>query len=316
LFRSARLLLEPRPPGPDGRPVPYRCTSPPALADGIRVGEPGARTLSCAVAAQIVNGVLDGTYPDVRAIAVHHEGALVQEEYFYGYDRDRPHQMRSLTKSIVSLLAGAAVDRGLPRPDEPIIPTLGYATIANPDPRQERITLLHRLSNPSGLACDDRDAASPGAEVKLYDTDDWPKAFVDLPVLAEPGTVGRYCSFGFMAAGRSVEVAAGKPLAEFAQEVLFNLLGISHEQWRWTFVLDRGQRNEFGQIHLRPRDMLRLGLLIHQRGAWQGRRVISESWIDAAVARQSRVDDSDYGLGIWHRWYAVPTANGTRRVET
>jgi CubicO group peptidase (beta-lactamase class C family) len=34
------------------------------------------------------------------------------------------------------------------------------------------------------------------------------------------------------------------------------------------------------------------------------------------VAKQSRVDDSDYGLGIWHRWYAVPTANGTQRVKT
>jgi CubicO group peptidase (beta-lactamase class C family) len=53
---------------------------------------------------------------------------------------------------------------------------------------------------------------------------------VDLPVLAEPGTIGRYCSFGFQAAGRSVEVAAGQPLAAFAQEVLFNPLGISRAQ--------------------------------------------------------------------------------------
>lgn len=137
--------------------------------------------MPCAVAAQIVNGVLDGTYPDVRAIAVHHNGALVLEEYFYDYDRDRPHQMRSLTKSVVSLLAGAAVDRGLLRADEPVIARLGYASIENPDPRKERITLVDLLSNQSGLACDDRDGASPGAEVNLYDTDDWPKAFVDLP---------------------------------------------------------------------------------------------------------------------------------------
>jgi CubicO group peptidase (beta-lactamase class C family) len=224
--------------------------------------------------------------------------------------------MRSLTKSVTSLLAGAAVDRGLLRADEPAIARLGYASIANPDPRKERITLTDLLSNQSGLACDDRDGASPGNEVKLYDTGDWAKAFVDLPALAEPGTIGRYCSFGFKAAGRMIELAVGKPLAEFAQEVLFNPLDISPDQWRWTFVLDRSQRNEFGQIYLRPRDMLKLGLLIQQRGAWQGRRVISESWIDAAVAKRSRVDDSDYGLGIWHRWYGVPTANGTQRVET
>ena len=311
-----RQLFEPRPPGPNGHPLPYHCATPPALADDIRVGTPGPGTLPCAVAEQIVNGVITGEYPDVRAIAIHHKGALVLDEYFYGYDRDRPHEMRSLTKSVISLLAGAAVDRGLLSADEPVLRRLGHASIANPDPRKERITLTDLLSNQSGLACDDRDGASPGNEVKLRDSVDWPKAFVDLPVLAEPGTIGRYCSFGMITAGRIIEVAAGKPLAEFAQEVLFNPLGIARAQWRWTFVLDRSQRNEFGQIYLRPRDMLKLGLLIQQRGAWQGQRVISESWIEAAVARQSRVDDSDYGLGIWHRWYGVPTANGTQRVDT
>jgi CubicO group peptidase (beta-lactamase class C family) len=313
---ETRRLLVPRPPGPEGRPPPYRCTAPPALTDGIRVGEMGPGTLSCAVAEQVVNGMLDGTYPDVRAIAVHHRGALVLEEYFYGFERDRPHQMRSLTKSVISLLAGAAVDRGLLSADEPVFARLGYTSVANPDPRKDRITLTDLLNNQSGLACDDHDGASPGNEVKLYDAADWPRAFMDLPVVAEPGTTGRYCSFGFITAGRLVELAAGKPLAEFAQEVLFGPLDISPAQWRWTFVLDRSQRNEFGQIYLRPRDMLKLGLLIHQRGVWRGRRVISGSWIDAAVATQSRVDDSDYGLGIWHRWYGVTTANGTQRVET
>lgn len=313
---ETRQLLVPRPPGPDGRPQRYRCTQPRELADGIRVGEMGPETLPCAAAEKVVNGVLDGSYPDVRAIAVHHKGALVLEEYFYGYGRDRPHPMRSLTKSVIALLAGAAVDRGLLSADEPVVARLGYASIANPDPRKGRITLMDLLSNQSGLACDDHDGASPGNEVKLYEAADWPKAFVDLPMLAEPGTTGRYCSFGFITAGRIIELAAGKPLAQFAQEVLFEPLDIARSQWRWTFLLDRSQRNEFGQIYLRPRDMLKLGLLIHQRGVWQARRILSESWIDAAVAKQSQVDDSGYGLGVWHRWYNVPTANGAQRVET
>jgi CubicO group peptidase (beta-lactamase class C family) len=224
--------------------------------------------------------------------------------------------MRSLTKSVVALLAGAAIDRGLLRADEPVLERLGYTSVANPDPRKERITLTDLLSHRTGLACDDHDGASPGNEVKLYDTADWPKAFMDLPVLEAPAGIGRYCSFGILTAARLVELAAGKPLPEFAQDVLFSPLGIKPAQWRWTFVLDRSQRNEFAQIYLRPRDMLKLGLLIQQRGEWQGRRVISASWIDAAVARQSRVDDSDYGLGIWHRWYRVPTATGDQRVDT
>jgi CubicO group peptidase (beta-lactamase class C family) len=313
---AARQLLHPRPPGPDGRPVVYRYQRPAALPDGIGVGEAGSATLPREVAERLVNGVVDGTYADVRSILVHRRGALVLEEYFYGYDRDRPHSMRSLTKSVIALLAGAAVDRGLLRADEPVLGRLGHATFANPDPRKAKVTLTDLLSNRSGFACDDRDGASPGNEVKLYDTPDWVKTFVDLPMAGDPGTVGRYCSFGFITAGRIVERAVGRPLPEFAQEALFAPLGIRPADWKWNFTLDRSQRNEVSQIYLRPRDMLKLGMLIQQRGEWEGRRVVSASWIDAAVARQSRVDESDYGLGIWHRWYSVQTPAGERRVDT
>jgi CubicO group peptidase (beta-lactamase class C family) len=268
------------------------------------------------VAEQLVNGIIDGTYPDVRAIAIHHKGVLLLEEYFYGYDRDRPHQMRSLTKSVISLLAGVAVDRGLLRADEPVLTRLGYATYQNPDARKARVTLSDLLSNQSGFACNDYDRDSPGNEVKLYETSDWARAFADLPVAADPGTVGRYCSGGIITTGRIIEHAAGTPLPTFAQDVLFGPLGIRPADWKWDFTLNRSQRNEFGQVHLRPRDMLKLGILIQQRGDWEGRRVVSAAWIDAAVARQSHIDDSDYGLGIWHRWYQVQTPAGERRVDT
>jgi CubicO group peptidase (beta-lactamase class C family) len=313
---DARRLLEARPPGPDGVPVVYRYEPPPQLPDGIPTGAAGPGTLSVDVAERLVSGVVNGTSPNVRSILVYHKGALILEEYFYGYDRTRPHQMRSFTKSVISLLAGAAVDRGLLRADEPVLARLGYSAYANPDPRKAQVTLAHLLSNQSGLACDDRDGASPGSEVKLYETADWVKAFVDLPMVADPGTVGRYCSAGFFTVSRIIERVAGKPLAEFAQEALFEPLGIGRDDWKWYLALDRSERNEFGQIYLRPRDMLKLGLLIQQRGEWEGRRVVSAAWIDAATAHTSRIDDSDYGLGIWHRWYGVQTPEGRRRVDT
>jgi CubicO group peptidase (beta-lactamase class C family) len=105
-------------------------------------------------------------------------------------------------------------------------------------------------------------------------------------------------------------------LPDFAQEVLFSKLGMARDAWRWNFTLDRSQRREYGQIYLRPRDMLKLGILVQRRGQWNGAHVISRAWVDAVVAQQSRVDDSDYGLGIWHRWYQIQTPSGGRRVNT
>jgi CubicO group peptidase (beta-lactamase class C family) len=316
--KSARMLLQPRAPGPDGLPIIYRYQAPPRLEDGIEVGQPGPGpgTVPREVAERLVNEVIDGRSADVRSLLVWHQGRLVIEEYFYGFDRDRPHGMRSFSKSVISLLVGAAIDRGLLRDDEPTLARLGLPPPRNPDPRKSRITVSQLLSNQSGLACNEHDQGSPGSEIRLFETDDWVRTFFDLPMLDDPGTVARYCSGGFFAAGRLVERSAGKPLPEFAREVLFGPLGISRDHWSWNFTLDRSQRNQFGQVHLTPRAMLKLGILIRDRGLWQGRRVISASWIDAAISRRSRVDDSDYGLGIWHRWFEVATANGPHRIDT
>lgn len=112
---AARLLLKARASDPNGVPVVYRYQPPSRLSDGIPVGKAGPGTFSPEVAEQLVNGVIDGKYADVHSLLIYyHKGALLLEEYFYGFDRDRAHEMRSLTKSVISLLAGAAIDPGAP----------------------------------------------------------------------------------------------------------------------------------------------------------------------------------------------------------
>jgi CubicO group peptidase (beta-lactamase class C family) len=74
------------------------------------------------------------------------------------------------------------------------------------------------------------------------------KGLFGVRMVADPGTVGSYCSGGFYAAGKMVERAVGKSLPEFADVVLFTRLGIERRDWKWNFTLDRSQRNEFGQI--------------------------------------------------------------------
>jgi CubicO group peptidase (beta-lactamase class C family) len=282
---DSAALARPRPPGQDS-PQAYRYQAP-----------------------------SDGTYKDVHSVLLYQHGQLVMEEYFYGYSIGRPHQLRSATKSVVSALAGIAVDRGaLSGVEERVLPRMSYTSYANPGPRKSAMTLGNFLSMSSGLDCNDHSSSSPGRETVIDDAPDWVKATLDLPMIANPGSQGYYCSGGVAVVGRMTENAVHMQLPDFAQANLFGPLGISRADWIWTYNLTNANK-EYSQIHLRSRDMLKLGMLFANGGRWQGRQVVSSSWVRASLAEQSRVDNTGYGYFWWRPWLNVETPNGPQRVN-
>ena len=311
---ESAALARPRPQGQDSA-LDYRYHPPANLHDGIAVGDIARSDLGAATADAIVRGVLDGTYKDVHSVLLYQHGKLVMEEYFYGYSVQRPHQLRSATMSIVSALAGIAVDRGaLSGTSEAVLPQMGYASYANPDPRKAELTLGNFLSMSSGLDCNDHSSTSPGRETVIDDAPDWVKATLDLPMIAEPGTKGYYCSGGVAVVGRLTENAVHMRLPEFAQANLFGPLGISRADWVWNYDLTNADK-EYSQIHLRPRDMLKIGILLAHGGRWHGLQVISTSWVRASLAEQSHVDNVSYGYFWWRPWLNVETPGGSEHVD-
>lgn len=312
----AAVRATPRAVGVDGRVLPYVYVAPADLKDGLRAGNISDAGLDTSSVARLVNRVVDGTYPDVHAVLVYRRGKLAVEEYFYEYDRDRPHQMRSASKSIVSALVGVAIDRGMLEGDSALVTThLPYGHYANPDPRKERLTLRDLLTMRSGLACDDWNRASPGNESRVYLSQDWVKYVLDLPMVDAPGTQGHYCSGNVAVVGRIVERVNGKTLPAFAEENLFTPLGIKAEQVRWNYTLDSSNAATFAQAYLRPRDMLKFGVLFAQKGMWNGRQVISREWVERSTAKLSTVGDQEYGYFWWHQYINAVMPGGPRRVD-
>ena len=312
--KDVRAVARPR--DIDGRPSPYTYSVPADAADGLKVGDAADAGFDTASVARLVNRVVDGTYPDVHGILVYRGGKVVLEEYFYGYDRERPHQMRSASKSVVSALAGIAIDRGILTGDsEQVTKRLPYKGYANPDPRKDSLTLRDLMTMRSGLACDDWDGNSPGNESRVYQSDDWVKYILDLPIVDPPGIKGHYCSGNVLVVGRIIERATGKPLLAFAQENLFTPLGIRASDVRWNYTLSSSNAATFAQLYLRPRDMLKLGVLFHQHGAWNGRQVISRDWVARSTAEWSTVGDQRYGYFWWHQWVNASTPGGMRHVD-
>jgi CubicO group peptidase (beta-lactamase class C family) len=282
--------------------------------DGLAVGNIAQSDLGADGAAKIAEGILNQTWDDVHSVLLYQHGKLIYEEYFYGYDWQHPHQLRSATKSVVSTLAGIAIDQlAIPSLNEPVLPHMKYAGYLNPDPRKARITLHDMLTMQSGLACNDHDDKSPGNEVIIDEKPDWVKATLDLPLVNVPGKVGYYCSGGVAVVGRMVENATHMYLPDFAQKNLFAPLGIARSQYTWNYDLTNADK-VYGQIYLRPRDMMKIGILYKDGGKWQGKQVLSASYAHDAISNHSQVDDAGYGYFWWRPWLYVEMPRGSQRV--
>lgn len=230
----------------------------------------------------------------LRSFLLLRHGKLISESYWNGADANTLQDLRSATKSITSLLVGVAIGEGLlSSVKAPISATLEV------DASKRDLTVEDLLTMRSGLACDDRDPASPGNEERMYGAPEWVKFFLALPVVAPPGTATHYCTGGVMALGRVIETASAQRLSIYAQDRLFGPLHIEHARWA-TFDEGRGT-DSGGHLRLRPRDLAKVGQLLLQHGEWEGRQLVPAAWIDDSMREHTRIDAEQvpYGFLWW-----------------
>ncbi|WP_244219745.1 serine hydrolase domain-containing protein [Corallococcus interemptor] len=183
---------------------PYAWQKPIPEDDGWATASPADVGMDVQPLQQLVQRILDQEpspepAPAIQGLLIARHGKLILEEYFQGFDKERPHDLRSSSKSYASLLIGIALDRGAPfTVDTPVTSLFPEykGKFSNLDARKRKLTVAHLMTMATGLACDDDDAASPGNEDRLEDSvPDWYKYTLDLPMVRAPGG-GKavYCS--------------------------------------------------------------------------------------------------------------------------
>jgi CubicO group peptidase (beta-lactamase class C family) len=233
------------------------------------------------------------------SLIVQRHGKPVLEQYWKGFDKDDLQEIRSATKSITSLMTGIAIDKGIVKGvDQPISELLGAAYPGRPA-LSRNITVRQLLTMSTGLHCDDWDSASPGAQEKMYPTQDWVDFILNLPQRTAPGTEARYCTGGVTTLGRAISEASKLSVPAFADQHLLAPLGIKKMDW---VTYDSGRHaSAGGRASLRPRDMLKIGQLVLQKGKWNGHQIVSEAWIAESIRPRTRVIGApeDYGYLWW-----------------
>jgi len=277
---------------------PPDCGTPAVLSDGWDVATPDAVGLDPATLCGIGPRFQAWTEADVHSVLVIRRGKLVYERYFTGtderlghslgtvtFDATTKHDLRSITKSVVSLLLGIAIGKGqIPGIDQAVMSMLPeYADLRSAD--KDKITLRDMLTMSMGLAWnEDLPYSNPeNSEIQMDEAADPVRFILSRPVETPPGTVFNYSGGGAAIIGRLLRKATGQPLDTFAHTELFAPLGITDFEWD---PIASGEPAAASGLRLRPRDTAKLGQLVLDHGAWHGKQIVPADWIAAATTPQ------------------------------
>jgi CubicO group peptidase (beta-lactamase class C family) len=252
-------------------------------------------------------------HPTVLNVLVSRTGELVVDR---SYDRssERSHDVASVTKSVVSTLVGIAVDDGLLALDDRLGELLpSYA--GSMTPQVADLTLERLLTMTAGLPPDVDGPVQP-----FMASHDW------VARILQDGLHGPVGAFVYSSAtshllGAIVAAATGRSLAELAEERLFAPLGIdthglttpllalhnmkAYDAAPVSWPVDPSGRNiGWGYLKLRARDLLRIGQLYLAGGTWNGRRIVSEDWVEQATTDHLPIPEPG-GLGYGFQWWVT-----------
>ena len=241
------------------------------------------------ILAELVNRIEIGDYGNIHSLIIIHNDSLVMEEYFMGWTRDMLHYCFSATKSVISALIGIAIDQGkVGGLEEKLLSFFPeYDDISNLDERKESITLEHVLTMSSGFTWTPMDS-----EEDMAKSSDWINYVLDLPMSDEPGTQFVYNSGGSHLLSGIITNKTGQSAEEFAEENLFNKLGINN--WEWESD-PRGITIGGWGLELYPVDMAMFGYLYLKNGSLNGKQIVPEDWVEESTIRHM----PSYGYQWW-----------------
>ena len=262
----------------------YEYSIPEQTTDGLTVGSATDAGLNSEMLIDMMNYVNNMDNHNIHNILIFKDNLLVFEEYFAGYlyspyppgsngdwifyDKEVDHFLASISKSITSVIFGAAVKDGyIDNIDAKIVDIFPeYNDILTGD--KANITIKHLLTMSSGLAWDESSYSydDPRNNVAgLFNAEDPIAYTLSLELLYSPGTEFLYNSGGTNVLGAIIQKYTEMRMIDYGSECLFDPLNV--EGGIWTRL---GEDYCFasGGFYFRPRELAKIGYLFMNDGYW------------------------------------------------
>lgn len=230
--------------------------------------------------------------------------SILYERYFDGYAQASVVPSFSMSKSVISILIGIALEEGLIRSiEEPITNYISEFAGKGFD----SITIRHLLQMTSGIKFNESYYNPFGDAATFYYGTNLRRAIRGMKVETEPGRRFKYSSGDTQLLGLLLERALkNKTITQYLQEKIWQPLGM---QYPASWSIDRkknGLEKTFCCINAPAIDYAKIGRLYLQQGYWEGKQIVSREW----VQQSTQVDSTDGSAWFYqHQWW-LPSRDG------
>jgi CubicO group peptidase (beta-lactamase class C family) len=146
---------------------------------------------------------------------------------------------------------------------------------------KEKITIEHVLTMTSGLQWKEWGvplSSINNDQIGIWFWEDGPMNYVlGREVVAEPGTRFNYSGGDIQILVEILRNATGMNLKEFSGKYLFEPMGIT--SYDWWLIFPSGEIQGAGGLKLTPREMIKIGAMMLNKGVWNGNGIITEDWV-------------------------------------
>jgi len=262
---------------------------------------------------KIDTAIANGTYPNIHSLLIVRNNKLVYEHYWPGKDqswgkdlgirthgKDSLHDIRSISKSIVSACVGIAIQQGKIKSIDqkvfdffPEYKKLDTGLISS-------LTIKHLLTMSSGLRWNEEVPYDnpENSEIRMIRSSNQIEYVLSQPMEFPPGQVWKYNGGTTQLLAGIIEKATGKKIEQFAKEYLFQPLGITSFEWIKYDGTDLAAAAS--GLRLRSRDLLKFGLLYYNDGQYKDTQVVSKKWVEESFqSHVQRPGGGSYGYQFW-----------------
>lgn len=258
----------------------------------------------------------------IHSVMIVRNGKVVSETWFGDNAPDKPHVLNSVSKTYTATAIGFAVAEGKLKVTDKVMSFFPDKMPATINDNLKKLEIRHLLTMSSGHDVE------PSRNSEANKGKDWLTVFFSAPFEHTPGTEYVYNSLATYVLSAIIQKISGEKLIDYLTPRLFQPLGIQGARWEES---PQGINCGGWGLYVKTEDMAKLGLLLLQKGKWDGKQLIPAAWVKEASTShiaslpsgtkrkdlKMKTEDSDwlqgYGYQMWrsrHNSYRADGAGG------